>query len=96
MERVTPDPPGSMSGCVVREKIARGHASVLALSGEVGPHCSRETPAQLGTGRKPRLGRIEKPHRGSLGARYWEVPPDGAFIPFKTSWKKTSLYLHMT
>ena len=32
MERVTPYPPGSTSGCVAKEKIARYHASGQALS----------------------------------------------------------------
>ena len=42
---------------------------------------------------------VRKDREASLGLFRGYVlggTPDGAFIPFKTSWKKTSLYLHMT
>lgn len=83
MERATPNPPSSLPGCVVREKIAWCHVLVLVLNHSGFPHNHPETPAAAV--QEAGRGRIRKPYWSSFEGRYWEVPRGRAFIPFQTS-----------
>ena len=67
MERVTPGPTSSTSGCVVREKIAWCLALVLALTGVAALIITRRHLQPVGWGEEAEVKKDEEASRGLFG-----------------------------